>query len=357
MERFVFNVPGIGAVVVISSSMGLAKSQLQARFPGAAVEYSTNADRDPAMPNGHVGSSGKTLEQLLATSLFDPKIGQSGEIVADGRIVTGPSIGRDVASSGAVTGATTGGNEIGVGAIGTLPAGFTRPPEDPVSTTIIGEEGRGMPGGADLEGVPLSEANRFASFLRNLGQRGYQQGTLGRTIQEKRYAPAQAAFFGEEALAGLQSPDRTPGTFESFLTGAAPGLAGLGGRARSAFGSLADLTSLQPMGAKQFSPLREGRIYDTETGFDTNPEGRLGTISAFTNPDFENSNLGEQLANLALQSGRSSFAPIIANQLYRSDRFSPYNLKAQFQGAQGTSGLEGGGQGNFVDFLRTRFGL
>ena len=228
------------------------------------------------------------------------------------------------------------------------------------STTILGEEGRGMAGGADLEGTPLSEANRFASFLRNLGQRGFQQGTLGRTIQERRYDPAQAAFFGEEALAGLQTPDRTPGTFESFLTGAAPGLTGLGGRARSAFGSLADLTSR----AHQFSPQREGRIYDTVDGF-TDPQGRLATISAFTNPDFENSNLGEQLANLALQSGRSSFAPIIANQLYRSDRFRPSNLQAQFQAAQGTGGMganiaggtPGQAQGNFVDFLRTRFGL
>ena len=231
----------------------------------------------------------------------------------------------------------------------------------PVSTTTIGEEDRGISGGADLEGVPLSEANRFASFLRNLGQRGYQQGTLGRTIQERRYDPAQAAFFGEEALAGLQTPGRTPGTFESFLTGAAPGLTGLGGRARSAFGSLADLTSR----AHQFFPQREGRIYDTETGFETDPQGRLGTISAFTNPDFANSNLGEQLANLALQSARSSFAPIIANELYRSDRFRPSNLQAQFQAAQGTGGMganiAGGttdqAQGNFVDFLRSRFGL
>jgi len=231
----------------------------------------------------------------------------------------------------------------------------------PVSTTILGEDDRGISGGADLEGVPLSEANRFASFLRNLGQRGYQQGTLGRTIQERRYDPAQAAFFGEEALAGLQTPGRTPGTFESFLTGAAPGLTGLGGRARSAFGSLADLTSR----AHQFFPQREGRIYDTETGFETDPQGRLGTISAFTNPDFANSNLGEQLANLALQSARSSFAPIIANELYRSDRFRPSNLQAQFQAAQGTGGMganiAGGttdqAQGNFVDFLRSRFGL
>ena len=232
---------------------------------------------------------------------------------------------------------------------------------DGVSTTILGEDDRGISGGADLEGVPLSEANRFASFLRNLGQRGYQQGTLGRTIQERRYDPAQAAFFGEEALAGLQTPGRTPGTFESFLTGAAPGLTGLGGRARSAFGSLADLTSR----AHQFFPQREGRIYDTETGFETDPQGRLGTISAFTNPDFANSNLGEQLANLALQSARSSFAPIIANELYRSDRFRPSNLQAQFQAAQGTGGMganiAGGttdqAQGNFVDFLRSRFGL
>ena len=233
--------------------------------------------------------------------------------------------------------------------------------QDSASTTIIEEDDRGISGGADLEGVPLSEANRFASFLRNLGQRGYQQGTLGRTIQERRYDPAQAAFFGEEALAGLQTPDRTPGTFESFLTGAAPGLTGLGGRARSAFGSLADLTSR----AHQFFPQREGRIYDTETGFETDPQGRLGTISAFTNPDFANSNLGEQLANLALQSARSSFAPIIANELYRSDRFRPSNLQAQFQAAQGTGGMganiAGGttdqAQGNFVDFLRSRFGL
>jgi len=233
--------------------------------------------------------------------------------------------------------------------------------QDSASTTIIEEDDRGISGGADLEGVPLSEANRFASFLRNLGQRGYQQGTLGRTIQERRYDPAQAAFFGEEALAGLQTPGRTPGTFESFLTGAAPGLTGLGGRARSAFGSLADLTSR----AHQFFPQREGRIYDTETGFETDPQGRLGTISAFTNPDFANSNLGEQLANLALQSARSSFAPIIANELYRSDRFRPSNLQAQFQAAQGTGGMganiAGGttdqAQGNFVDFLRSRFGL
>jgi len=233
--------------------------------------------------------------------------------------------------------------------------------QDSASTTIIEEDDRGISGGADLEGVPLSEANRFASFLRNLGQRGYQQGTLGRTIQERRYDPAQAAFFGEEALAGLQTPGRTPGTFESFLTGAAPGLTGLGGRARSAFGSLADLTSR----AHQFFPQREGRIYDTETGFETDPQGRLGTISAFTNPDFANSNLGEQLANLALQSARSSFAPIIANELYRSDRFRPGNLQAQFQAAQGTGGMganiAGGttdqAQGNFVDFLRSRFGL
>ena len=233
--------------------------------------------------------------------------------------------------------------------------------QDSASTTIIEEDDRGISGGADLEGVPLSEANRFASFLRNLGQRGFQQGTLGRTIQEKRYDPAQAAFFGEEALAGLQTPGRTPGTFESFLTGAAPGLTGLGGRARSAFGSLADLTSR----AHQFFPQREGRIYDTETGFETDPQGRLGTISAFTNPDFANSNLGEQLANLALQSARSSFAPIIANELYRSDRFRPSNLQAQFQAAQGTGGMganiAGGttdqAQGNFVDFLRSRFGL
>ena len=230
----------------------------------------------------------------------------------------------------------------------------------PVSTTTIGEEDRGISGGADLEGVPLSEANRFASFLRNLGQRGFQQGTLGRTIQEKRYDPAQAAFFGEEALAGLQTPGRTPGTFESFLTGAAPGLAGLGGRARSAFGNLVDFTSR----AHQFSPQREATIYDTFMG-DTNPEGRLGTIAAFTNPDFENSNIGDHLANLALQSARSSFAPIIANELYRSDRFRPGNLQAQFQAAQGTGGMganiaggtPGQAQGNFVDFLRSRFGL
>jgi len=232
--------------------------------------------------------------------------------------------------------------------------------QDSASTTIIEEDDRGISGGADLEGVPLSEANRFASFLRNLGQRGFQQGTLGRTIQEKRYDPAQAAFFGEEALAGLQTPGRTPGTFESFLTGAAPGLAGLGGRARSAFGSLADLTSR----AHQFFPQREATIYDTFMG-DTNPEGRLGTIAAFTNPDFENSNIGDHLANLALQSARSSFAPIIANELYRSDRFRPGNLQAQFQAAQGTGGMganiAGGttdqAQGNFVDFLRSRFGL
>ena len=206
--------------------------------------------------------------------------------------------------------------------------------QNAASTTILGEEGRGMAGGADVEGVPLSEANRFASFLRNLGQRGFQQGTLGRTIQEKRYDPARSAFFGEEALAGLQTPDRTPGTFETFLGGVAPGLTGLGGRARSAFGSLADLTGASP---------------------GLTPE-RQGAISQFTNPDFAGSNIGDQLVNLALQSARSSFAPIISNQLFRNDRFTPVNLQSQFQAGLGTAGLAGQGQGDFVNFLRSRFG-
>ena len=299
---------------IFAATAAEARQRMAARFPGEAIS---------SIRQG--GRSGDANFRLISPTSVD----------ADGNPFYGPK--------------------------GQEPPPVTDTGDDGVDgTTIIGEEGRGTVGGADIEGAPLSEANRFASFLRNLGQRGFQQGTLGRTIQERRYDPAQAAFFGEEALAGLQTPDRTPGTFESFLTGAAPGLTGLGGRARSAFGSLADLTSR----AHQFSPQREGRIYDTYDDF-TDPEGRLGTISAFTNPDFANSNLGEQLANLALQSGRSSFAPIIANQLYRSDRFRPSNLQAQFQAAQGTGGMganiAGGtpaqAQGNFVDFLRTRFGL
>tara|TARA_R110000765_G_C18851218_1_gene598960 strand:- start:47 stop:1105 length:1059 start_codon:yes stop_codon:yes gene_type:complete len=346
MERFVFNVPGIGAVVVISSSMGLAKSQLQARFPGAAVEYSTNADRDPAMPNGHVGSSGKTLEQLLATSLFDPKIGQSGEIVADGRIVTGPSIGRDVASSGAATSATTGGNEIGVGAIGTLPAGFTRPPEDSIRNFSQQQFGdANVPLGSDLIDAPLERSRPFASFLRNLGQRGFESG-FGRSLLKRQYDPARQTFLGENLLSGVRNPEVPAGTFDDFLTNL-PGFAGLGGRARTAFGSIADLAQRST---------REGPNQPGQTG----PSGlsELQRIAGlkYARPDFDTAGGVEtatDLANLARQSALSSFAPIIGNRLFGGGEYNPEALQDQFLAEKGTAGAGGA---DFANFLRSRFG-
>jgi len=207
-------------------------------------------------------------------------------------------------------------------------------------------ESGGVPGGMDTVDTPLSQSDsqsgRFAAYLRELGNRGFTSG-LGRQLQERRFAPAQSAFFGEEALGQLTDPDRTAGTFEQFLRGAPAGLGGFGSRARTAFGNLAGIAGA--------SPQPEFGAIDPNTGFATRlPSQDL--LSEYQDPDFENSRIGENLSNLALAAARANVAPIVGNQLFRSDRFNPFNLRSQFQAQRGT-----GGSGNFVDFLQGKFGL
>ena len=204
---------------------------------------------------------------------------------------------------------------------------FRATDEPPV---VADPEAGGIAGGPDIVGTPLSQADpqsgRFAAYLRELGNRGFTSG-LGRQLQERRFAPAQSAFFGEEALGQLTDPNRTAGTFEQFLRGAPAGLGGFGSRARTAFGNLANLT-----------------------GPSTPFGGDL--LSQYTNPDFVESRIGDNLSDLALAAARANVAPIVGNQLFRSDRFSHLNLRSQFQAQTGT-----GGSGNFIDFLKGRFGL
>ena len=187
-------------------------------------------------------------------------------------------------------------------------------------------------------------SGQLASYLRDLDSRGITGG-YGRQILERDYAPAQSAFFGEGALSGLRNTgtaNYVAPTFESFLS-SSPTL-NMRGRARDAFTSLANYVQPIPNAPRT-------------------PEQQVA-ISEFTNPDPDSqSNVFKNLSNLAAQAARSSFNPLIGNQLFRSDRFDPYSLQAQFMGQQGTAnpsiGGEGfsPGQGNFVDFLRTRFGL
>jgi hypothetical protein len=116
----------------------------------------------------------------------------------------------------------------------------------------------------------------------------------------------------------------------------------MGGRARDAFTHLANYVSPNAV---------------------RSPEQQVA-ISEYTNPDPDSQrNIFSNLSNLASQAARSSFNPLIGNQMFRSDRFTPEMLQAQFMGQQGTEnpslqpGGGAGGQGNFIDFLRTRFGL
>ena len=202
--------------------------------------------------------------------------------------------------------------------------------------------------GVDELDSPLSLAGmstgsgQLASYLRDLDRRGITGG-YGRQIQERNYAPAQSAFFGEGALSGLRNTgtaNYVAPTFEDFLS-SSPTL-NMRGRARDAFTSLANY--VQPNAAYS-------------------PEQQVA-ISEYTNPDPDSQrNIFSNLSNLASEAARSSFNPLIGNQMFRSDRFTPDMLQAQFMGQQGTAnpsiGGEGfsPGQGNFVDFLRTRFGL
>ena len=212
------------------------------------------------------------------------------------------------------------------------------------------QRGRGLLGviGEDIAGADLSLAglaNRSgqrAAYLRDLDVRGITGG-YGRQIQERNYYPAQSAYFGEGVLSGLKNTgtaNYVAPTFEDFLA-TAPNL-NMRGRARDAFTSLANY--VQPNAAYS-------------------PEQQVA-ISEYTNPDPDSQrSIFSNLSNLAAQAARSSFNPLIGNQMFRSDRFTPDMLQAQFMGQQGTSnpsiGGEGfnTGQGNFVDFLRTRFGL
>ena len=202
--------------------------------------------------------------------------------------------------------------------------------------------------GPDLADSPLSlsgmsdRSGQRAAYLRDLDSRGITGG-YGRQIQERNYYPAQSAFFGEGVLEGLRNTGRAnynPTSFESFLE-TSPTL-NMGGRARDAFTHLANYVSRDAA---------------------RSPEQRVA-IGEYTNPDPDSQrNIFSNLSNLASQAARSSFNPLIGNQMFRSDRFTPEMLQAQFMGQQGTEnpslqpGGGAGGQGNFIDFLRTRFGL
>ena len=200
-------------------------------------------------------------------------------------------------------------------------------------------------GTADLSLAGLGDrSGQRAAYLRDLDARGITGG-YGRQILERDYYPAQSAFFGEGALEGLRNTGRAgynPTSFEDFLT-ASPAL-NMGGRARDAFTHLANYVSRDAA---------------------RSPEQQVA-IGEYTNPDPDaQENMFRNLSNLALEAARSSFNPLIGNQMFRSSRFDPTNLQAQFMGQQGTinpslqpgGGTGGLGQGNFVDFLRTRFGL
>ena len=207
--------------------------------------------------------------------------------------------------------------------------------------------------GLDELDSPLSlsgmsdRSGQRAAYLRDLDRRDITGG-YGRQIQERNYYPAQSAFFGEGVLEGLQNKGTAgynPTSFEDFLS-TAPNL-NMGGRARDAFTNLANYVSPT-----------QGRSHAVRS-----PEQRLA-ISEYTNPDPDSQrNIFSNLSDLAMQSARSSFNPLIGNQMFRSSKFDPANLQAQFMGQQGTVNPSIGGdgfntgQGNFVDFLRTRFGL